>query len=99
MFLFFTSSAIPRGIRSIPLGPPMGPSRWNITVVANAPDPYVGFIGRKFGVGTRAPDTDNDFTLWRIDSKGPSKVVQVTGGSADDSLGFDVTRIGPIENE
>src|ERR1700674_5627782 len=75
------------------------PFRWNVAIVVDAPDSYVGFIGRKFGVGTRALDADNDFTFWRIDGNGSPKVVQMTGGTTDDSLWLHVARIGAVEKE
>src|SRR5712691_2747913 len=74
-----------------PFGSAYGPFRWNIAIVADVPDSYVGFVRRKFGVGTRAPDADNNFTFWRIDGNGPPKVVQMTGGSTDDCLWLHVT--------
>src|SRR5260370_27025470 len=51
-------------------GPAYGPLRWNIALVVDAPDPYVGFIRGQFGVGTCAPHADNDFTFWRVNRHG-----------------------------
>jgi len=43
-------SAIPRAF-VIRLWVANGPFRWNIAIVVDVPDSYIGFIRRKFGVG------------------------------------------------